>query len=712
MADQDPINIPVTLDTVNATLKAGDFRKTMRELGETSKAIGKMGGEGFEKMGEAIGQTTEALRLGHAALKLFNGGLVAIKNELLDNPLFLLAAAIAGVVVAIGAMKKADEEASKKFVEHRDEEIAKIDEEYQHQKKMYELQGKSTKELEKQAFIDKRTQLMMITKEHEDAVADYLSTAKKGSAKEKAVNDSFTKEQLETYKKAKEEIKKLDEGFTEDLEKRKQDSNKNVEQMNLEAETAQANAMAAGMAKELKQAEVAHKQEKLSISKEHAANAEEYKAQTNLQLAKDDEYQEKRREIIDKYNKKDDKIKQDQDKLWLQGQKDADKWIAEQEKIDAERIKLSEKAVQDAVMVNNLEEKNADAEKKRQDAQIIKEDQRLLKREKNVFEEGAILKKLNEDTIKQINDKTQIEVDSLNRVSKSKIDKLMTDRDTAVKFAKENGDDDVAVAAFYNDLITKETENTTKGIVKIKSDGADQVKDANETDSQNSIDLLHKQIAAVEGFANQAESIFTNLMSIKADQQAAELKSFDQAQQSRLDSMNSAQAAELNVAGLTSAQKKSIQEKYAMAEYQIKLQTYNKDLAIKKKAFEVDKKMKMSSAIISGIEAEVNALATAPFFPVGIAAGIAAAVASAAAIAKISSTTFDGGGSPPTPPNTSGINAAMSSSSGSNLSAPQVFGLGSTTPTVPGAPGTSVVSVQDINKTQKRVKVVESYSTH
>lgn len=66
--------------------------------------------------------------------------------------------------------------------------------------------------------------------------------------------------------------------------------------------------------------------------------------------------------------------------------------------------------------------------------------------------------------------------------------------------------------------------------------------------------------------------------------------------------------------------------------------------ALRKKEFERQKKFQKAQAIISGALAVTNALATAPFIPVGLAAAIAAGIEVAFQLAKIEESTFRKGG--------------------------------------------------------------------
>ena len=74
------------------------------------------------------------------------------------------------------------------------------------------------------------------------------------------------------------------------------------------------------------------------------------------------------------------------------------------------------------------------------------------------------------------------------------------------------------------------------------------------------------------------------------------------------------------------------------------------DLAAAKKQFEINKKLSIVSATISGIQGVVNALSAQSVIPepfgtiLKVASAVAVGIAAATNIAKIASTSFDGGG--------------------------------------------------------------------
>ena len=97
-----------------------------------------------------------------------------------------------------------------------------------------------------------------------------------------------------------------------------------------------------------------------------------------------------------------------------------------------------------------------------------------------------------------------------------------------------------------------------------------------------------------------------------------------------LNKLNESKNHELNAKNLTEQQKKDIEAKYAIKEKQLR-----------RKAAEEDKKAKAAQAIINGILAVTNALATVPF-PFNIIAAATVAASTAIQVAKIQSTPLPG----------------------------------------------------------------------
>lgn len=96
-----------------ANQHVGGLRKNIRAVGETSKvagsAMGSFGGE--------LGSVGEAGKIAYASFELMEGGLKNLGKVILDNPIFVVAAVIAGVVLKLIEMNKETKESEKKFAE-------------------------------------------------------------------------------------------------------------------------------------------------------------------------------------------------------------------------------------------------------------------------------------------------------------------------------------------------------------------------------------------------------------------------------------------------------------------------------------------------------------------------------------------------------------------------------------------------------------------
>lgn len=150
----------------------------------------------------------------------------------------------------------------------------------------------------------------------------------------------------------------------------------------------------------------------------------------------------------------------------------------------------------------------------------------------------------------------------------------------------------------------------------------------------------------------------------------------------QVTALNDARDLELEKEGLTAEQKKAINYKYAMQEYELKLQEYNKNTEVKKKAFEQDKKLKIATTVISTITGAMSAFSSlAGIAIVGPALGALAAAAvvamGAVQVATISKQKFDAGSPPAAPKLTLPSTSDVGGGSGSNTQAgPELYRAG------------------------------------
>jgi len=286
-----------------------------------------------------------------------------------------------------------------------------------------------------------------------------------------------------------------------------------------------------------------------------------------------------------------------------------------------------------------------DAIKQREqnDANELKATEELLKKAETLRvhsaeEQLALNKKRATEEIDALFDASDRSTEAYNASVKAKLDIEKTYQTDLAALQKKGVDEAAAAKKKADDDIAAKQKETD---AKAKA----------ERDKQN------KEI--LDGINSVASSTQTLLSAISDYNQAKAdeaVKVNEQALQTQLSALDAAREEELAKEGLTSEQKIAIENKYKRQKYDLELQEYNASTAIKKKAFEQDKKMKIAQAVIStitGAIAAVTGMIQAIPGPVGIILGVVAGLAVTAAgvlqVAKIQNTTFDAG-TPPSPP--------------------------------------------------------------
>ena len=162
---------------------------------------------------------------------------------------------------------------------------------------------------------------------------------------------------------------------------------------------------------------------------------------------------------------------------------------------------------------------------------------------------------------------------------------------------------------------------------------------------------------------------------------------------------------------------KLTENQIAQAKYAIQVDAYNKDLALRKKAFQQQKAIQIVQAVIGTAQGIVSALANP--FPLSIVMAALAGVVGAVNIGLIAAQKFPEGDGPPSAPTPTPIptptevnqkadNATPANTPDSKFIAPQFFGLGGKQSTDNGDTYQKVYVVEsDITTVQKRVNVIE-----
>ena len=172
---------------------------------------------------------------------------------------------------------------------------------------------------------------------------------------------------------------------------------------------------------------------------------------------------------------------------------------------------------------------------------------------------------------------------------------------------------------------------------------------------------------------------------------------------------------ELKNANLTAAQKQAIEDKYAMAKYNLQKKQFDAEDKIKREQFKRDKALKMVSIAISTAQAVIQSIANGGGVPIGIPFGVAAGVVGAAQLAAVMSTKYEGGTAPAMPEvGTMSTSSASATQLGGGTPNAQQTSLASFLPGgANGAPISQVVVLEsDITGTQQKVATQQALSTY
>lgn len=274
----------------------------------------------------------------------------------------------------------------------------------------------------------------------------------------------------------------------------------------------------------------------------------------------------------------------------------------------------------------------------------------------------------------------------------------------------------------YNADVNNATKKAEGDITKIKKD---------EVDKQAAVDEEAKsKQAAIDKEANEKKFEGFKAMMDKISQYTQVIGGLLQDIVSIVEEANQQKLDETlaSIEASNTAEKDALDKKYksgviSKAEYDKQIDDLDKlakkkELDAKKKAFEQDKKTKIASATIAGIQGAVSAFTGAMSLgpiagPIigGLLAG-AVGVMTGLNISKISKSKFDGGADGPAP--APSIGGGGAGETAAKFQPTQFFGLGQTAQTFGGAGGgmTKVyVTETDISSTQNRVRVVEDRAT-
>lgn len=266
-----------------------------------------------------------------------------------------------------------------------------------------------------------------------------------------------------------------------------------------------------------------------------------------------------------------------------------------------------------------------------------------------------------------------------NHSVESRLNTLKVNYDIEVMAAKDNYAKLALLEAKYEEDKAKIIKDGADAQKKINDDAAK----ADEEALKKKIDNVNKYTQAIGSALTSVVGVFTAISELQKQEQEQDAKERQEKLDIQLGALTEARDAELEKEGLTAEQKKAINYKYAMQEYELKLLEYNRNTEVKKKAFEQDKKLKIATTVISTITGAMSAFSSlAGIAIVGPALGALAAAAvvamGAIQVAQISKQKFDAG-SPPAAPKLTlpSSSSGVGGGSGSNAQAgPELYRAG------------------------------------
>ena len=222
-------------------------------------------------------------------------------------------------------------------------------------------------------------------------------------------------------------------------------------------------------------------------------------------------------------------------------------------------------------------------------------------------------------------------------------------------------------------------------------------------------------ISAGLDVAAQAVDSLSAINDAMNEVQDNKLKAMQANTDAQLSELDKQKENELKNANLTAAQKQAINDKYAMAAYQLQKKQFDAEDKIKREQFKRDKALKLASIAISTAQAVMQSIATGGGIPTGIPFGIAAGIVGAAQLAAVMSTKYEGGSAPTMPEVGGGATSTASATQiGGGSTNAQTTSLADYLPGGANGPPISQVVVleSDITGTQQKVQTQQSLSTY
>ena len=207
-----------------------------------------------------------------------------------------------------------------------------------------------------------------------------------------------------------------------------------------------------------------------------------------------------------------------------------------------------------------------------------------------------------------------------------------------------NGNEKITQEQHDAALIELEKEKQKK-IKAIKEKAAQSAKDKAKADFE---DENAKIYAFIEG-AQKALDFANKINSVINDASQQKIQESNNRRDEELASLDAQQQQELSVVGLTAAQKTDIEQKFAIAKYNVQKKAFDLEDKLNRAKFNREKALQMTSITISTASAVMKSLAENGGVPTGIPFAIASGVLGAAQLAVVANSKYQGGSAPSMP---------------------------------------------------------------
>jgi hypothetical protein len=254
--------------------------------------------------------------------------------------------------------------------------------------------------------------------------------------------------------------------------------------------------------------------------------------------------------------------------------------------------------------------------------------------------------------------------------------------------------------------LEEEKQKKIKGIKEKGLESAKAIAAQEFNDNNKQLNDIIEGAQKAQAFANEINAVINQA----AEQKIQETNNRRDAEIASLDAQ---QQQELNQANLSAEQKTAIEQKFAIAKFNVQKKAFDVEDKLNRQKFNREKALNMTNIVISTAAAVMKSIAANGGVPAGVPFGIASGVLGAAQLAVVASSKYQGGSAPTMPSFSGGAGSTGASGEQFAPTTPAtttttagLLGNASNTPTT----GQVFVLESDISQVQNNVMVAEQKS--